>query len=119
MVQDETHEPRGVDDRFTKEQQDAYFDDDCCPYCKSEALLVSAYWEDRDDWHRVRKVFCDDCEEKWVEVRPYDGPRYLLTPERAEEFFAEDEDDDILEDDDDDCDDENVTEETGNKETEQ
>jgi hypothetical protein len=68
------------DDGFTKQQQDAYFHEGRCPYCRSEQIRVGCGW---DDFERpltsYRPAFCDECEEQWVEVWYRDaGQKFLL-----------------------------------------
>lgn len=100
-----------TDDDFTKEQQDVYYHEDQCPYCRSEELLFAS-WEQREGGRsEVREVFCDDCEEEWVEVYcrvAHCG--FLLTSGEVQGYF-DDEDDlegDGPDDDEDDGDEEVV-----------
>ena len=78
----------GTDDGFTMEQQDVYYHEDRCPYCRSEELLFAS-WENRERGRsKVREVFCDDCEEEWVEVYcrvAHCG--FLLKPGVVEDYF--------------------------------
>jgi hypothetical protein len=68
------------DDGFTKKQQDAYFHQGRCPYCRSKEIRVGCGWDDFEfPVTSYRPAWCDDCEEDWVEVWYRDaGQKFLL-----------------------------------------
>ncbi|MFO0800190.1 MAG: hypothetical protein U0804_22210 [Gemmataceae bacterium] len=101
---DEDQHGSVTDDGFTKEQQDVYFQEERCPFCRSEELLFASRESRECGRTEAREVFCDECEEEWVEVHYRDvGSNFLLKPGEAEAYFDDDDDpeaDDPDEDDD-------------------
>lgn len=102
-----------ANDDFTKEQQDTYFHDDRCPCCRSEELLFASWVSREDGRTEAREVFCDECEEEWVEVHYADvGTNFLLKPGEAAGYFEDEDDAEAVDPDEDDSDEEadaNVT----------
>lgn len=92
-----------TDDGFTKEQQDVYFQEERCPFCRSEELLFASRERRECGRTEAREVFCDECEEEWVEVYYRDvGTSFLLKPDEAEAYFDDEDEGDPDDDDDDD-----------------
>ena len=55
------------DNDFSQEQQDAYFNNELCPFCGAPEICTFP-WEEVDSFAQSRDVLCHFCGGEWLEV---------------------------------------------------